>query len=199
MTITPPATARRTPIALYVGVSLPMPARITARIAERLPVAARAGVPPHITLVHAQVSPEQVWRLRAAFEDGAFSVSLADLEPFRVRLEGVGDFRGDEPPTPVVYLRVTDESGQLASLAAAFDAEYGLRRRFDFHPHVTLAWRNRDLELAEGDAELDRLKAAYADFTDEFTVETLEFTRAHGTILTPRVITWGTPHPYPLR
>lgn len=196
MTATTPTTAHRTPIALYVNIGIPVP----ARVAERLPES-RPGVPPHITLVHSQVDPWQLRRLREAFEDGAFSVALAQLDPFRVQVAGVGDFRTDEEkPTPVVYLRASADAGQLTGLAAAFDAEYGLpQRRFAFRPHVTLAWRNRDLPLAEGDAELDRLKADFADFCDEFTVEELEFTVAHGTILAPRVITWGTPHRYPLR
>jgi 2'-5' RNA ligase len=193
MTTTAPATARRTPIALYANIGIPVPAPLAARLPE-----SRPGVPPHITLVHSQVDPWQLRRLHSAFKDGAFSISLSGLDPFQVRVGGVGDFRGDTPPTPVVYLRA--EAGQLAILAAAFDAEYGLPpRRFPFRPHITLAWRDRALPLAEGDGELDRLKEGFADFDAEFTAEALTFTVARGTILTPRVITWGTPHHYPLR
>lgn len=194
MTTPPAAVTRSTPIGLYAGISITLP----DRIAERLPVA-REGVHPHLTLVHAQVSPDQIWRLRARFEGRTHSASLGQLDPFRVGLSGVGDFRTEASAAPVVYLQVADGADQLGRLAAAFDAEYGLGRRFTFCPHVTLAWRNRDLELAEGDAELDQLAADFADFKDEFEVQALTFQTAHGTILAPRSITWHRPRTYPLR
>lgn len=194
---TPPvatATTRPAPIGLYIGITVPLPDRIAARLPE-----SRPGVHPHITLAHAQVSPWQLRRLRDGFEGRAFSATLSGLAPFRIGLRGTGDFRTDDLPTPVVYVKVADGADVLAGLAAAFDVEYGLARRFAFHPHVTLAWRNRDLELAEGDAELDRLVAAYGDFEDGFTVRELGFAVAHGTILAPRTIIWPPqPFAYPL-
>lgn len=173
-------------VGLYVGITIYLP----ERIAERLP-ASRPGVRPHITLAHAQVRLEQVRRMRAAFDRKAFAVSLADLGPFPLRLRGVGDFRRDATPTPVVFLEVADGAEQLASLAAAFDAEFGLKRRFEFHPHVTLGH-------GEPDHVLDQIAAQYADFEDEFQVLSLAFTTAHGTLSAPRRITWHQPQTYSL-
>jgi len=174
--------ARPTPIGFYAGVHIDLPDRIAALLPMDRP-----GVRPHITLVHAQVDIDQLRRLRAAFEDGAPSTSLTGLRPFRIGLRGVGDFRADKKPMPVVYLKA--DSGQLGELAAALDAEFGLRRRFDFHAHVTLAsWLP--------DVDLDRVAADHRGFEDEFTVEELKFTPAYGTLLADRTITRHQPRTY---
>ena len=184
----------REPIGLYVNVAVAVP----DRIAERLP-AARPGVAPHVTLVHTQVDIDQYQRLRAVFAGAAASTTLAGLVPFAIGLDGVGDFRTDAAwAVPAVYLRVVDPTGALARLAAALDTEFGLRRRFRYTPHVTLAWRDRDLDPAAGDAALDRVLADHAAFQDQWTATELTFQVATGTLLTPRRLTWGTSHTYPI-
>jgi len=175
-----------TTVGLYVGITVYLPDRIAALLP-----APRPGVRPHITIAHAQVRLEQARRLRHAFGRKAYAVSLADLRPFPLRLHGVGDFRRDATPTPVVFLEVADGAEQLAGLAAAFDAEFGLERRFEYHPHVTLGH-------GEPDHVLDQIAAEFADFEDEFQVLSLAFTTAHGTLSAPRRITWHQPQTYSL-
>lgn len=184
---------RREPLGLYANIAVAVP----DRIAERLP-AARPGVAPHVTVAHAQVDIDQYQRLRAVFAGAAASTTLTDLAPFAIGLDGVGDFRRDVSAVPAVYLRVVDPTGALARLAAALDTEFGLTRRFVFHPHVTLAWRDRDLDPAAGDAALDRVLADHARFRDQWTAARLTFQTATGTLLTPRRLTWGAARTYPI-
>lgn len=172
----------------YIGITVDLP----DRIASRLPVAHR-GVRPHITIAGAeQVTVDQVRRLRAAFDRRAYSVSLAQLKPFRVVLRGSGDFRNEEEPTDVVYLQVAEGADQLAGLAVAFDAEFNLPRRFKrYRPHVTLA-------ANVPGAQLDQVAAQFRDFEDEFMVPRLTFTPAHGKLTEPRDIKWHEPHHFSL-
>ena len=184
----------REPIGLYANIAVAVP----DRIAERLPQA-RPGVAPHVTVAHAQVDIGQYQRLRAVFAGSAPSTTLTGLTGFPIGLDGVGDFRADAAwPVPAVYLRVVDPSGALARLAAALDTEFGLRRRFRYTPHVTLAWRDRDLDPAAGDAALDRVLVDHADFRDQWTADRLTFQVATGTLLTPRRLTWGAARTYPI-
>lgn len=177
---------RREPLGLYIGLAVPVP----DPVADLLPQA-RPGVRPHITLVHTQASPYQLWSVRDAVDGRMHSESLSGLDPFDVRLSGVGDFRRDASVMPVVYLQVDDGADRLASLAASLDAEFGLPRRFPFTPHVTLAsWVDDD--------ELDQIADRYRHFEAAFLVRELTFTRASGTILSPRRITRHQPQTYPL-
>jgi 2'-5' RNA ligase len=184
-----PAAAGVTTVGLYAGVTVYLPERIAALLPE-----SRPGVRPHITLAHSQVTLDQARRLHGAFVGGVYATSLAGLRPFPVRLRGSADFRtGQEKPMPVVFLQVADGADQLAELAMSLDLEFGLNRRFDFHPHVTLAW-GRDLD----DPVLDQLAEAFADFEDEFQVLSLAFATAHGTTTEPRRITWHQPNHHAL-
>lgn len=185
------AVVRRTPIGLYYCIAAAVPDELAAVLPW-----SRPGVPPHITLAHSLVSPDQIWALRSAFERRTISSTLAQLEPFTIQLDGVGDFRTDVTESPLIYLRITNGADQLGRLAASFDKEYELRRRFKFHPHLTLAWRDRELSLDEGNAELDRLAAAFAGFKAAFPLTKLTYQTASGTILAPRDINWGTPRSY---
>ncbi|MDN3568439.1 hypothetical protein QWZ14_29015, partial [Paeniroseomonas aquatica] len=69
-------------------------------------------------------------------------------------------------------------------LATAIDARFGLRRRFPFHPHVTLTYYKPD-------EELDRVAEAHKGFRAvcELTAMTVSFGASPDTM--PPVITWG--------
>lgn len=181
--MTEPRTA---PVGMYASITAPVDERIAALLPQ-----AREDVDSHITLVHAQVDVDQLRRLSAAFGGRAHSVTLSGLEPFRIGLGGTGDFRTDVSAMPIVYVRITEGADQLAAFAAAVDAEYALRRRFPFHPHVTIgSWLEDD--------ELDALAKRYSDFEAEFWVRELTFNFAFGTILAPRRIDWPRPQRYSL-
>jgi 2'-5' RNA ligase len=158
----------------YVLVSAPLP----DHIADLLPNP-REDVRPHISIV----SPAPVFdvdAIREAFRAGEFSTG----GPIAVELDGVGDFRTDTPPTPVIFLRVTAGADRLAALAASIDARLGLRRRFPFHPHVTLTYYKPD-------DELNRVAEAHKSFRGvcDLTAMTLSFGTSPDTM--PPVITWG--------
>jgi 2'-5' RNA ligase len=158
----------------YVLVSAPLP----DHIADLLPNP-RDDVRPHISIV----SPAPVNDIDAiteAFHAGEFSTG----GPITVGLDGVGDFRTDTPPTPVIFLRVTAGADRLAALARAIDSRFGLRRRFPFHPHVTLIYYRPD-------EELDRVAEAHKGFraTCNLTSMTLSFGSSPDTM--PPVITWA--------
>jgi 2'-5' RNA ligase len=181
------APARRPAlVGLYASISVPVDERIAALLPQ-----AREDVDAHITLAHAQIDVDQLQRLSKAFGGRAHSVTLSGLEPFTIGLAGVGDFRTDAVPMPIVYVQIAEGADQLARLAAAVDVEYALRRRFAFHPHVTIgSWLDDD--------ELDALAKRYGDFEAEFRVRELTFNFAFGTILAPRRIDWPRPRRYPL-
>jgi 2'-5' RNA ligase len=181
--MTEPSTA---PVGLYASISVPVDERIAALLPQ-----AREDVDAHITLAHAQVDVDQLRRLRAVFDRRAHSVTFSGLKPFMVGLRGVGDFRTDVSAMPIVYVQIAEGADRLAALAAAVDDEFGLIRRFDFHPHVTIgSWL--------GDDELDALVKRYADFEAQFPVRELTVNFAFGTILAPRRIDWPRPQRYPL-
>jgi 2'-5' RNA ligase len=161
---------------LCVLISLPLP----AEIADRLPDP-RPGVRPHITLAGpCDVTEEQARKILDAFTAGAVSTG----SPVPVTLRGVGDFRNDDPPHPVVFVEVVSGFDRLVALAEELDAEFGLTRRFDPHPHVTLAyWLDDD--------ELDRIAAAHHGFEAECEISTVNLQFGIGTDTTPRVNTWG--------
>jgi 2'-5' RNA ligase len=81
--------------------------------------------------------------------------------PFQVRLAGTGSFR---PVSPVVFVTVADGASRCARLEQAVHAEVpDARRRFPYHPHVTIAH--------DGDDEhLDRAFADHAGFEARFEV-----------------------------
>lgn len=163
-----------TPTRTYVLVSAPLP----DHIADLLPNP-REDVRPHISIV-SPAPVTDVDGIRAAFRAGEFSAA----GPIAIELDGVGDFRTDTPPTPVIFLRVTAGVDRLAALAAAIDARFGLRRRFPFHPHVTLIYYKPDEELNHV-AEAHKDFRAVCDLTDV----TLSFGTSPDTM--PPVITWA--------
>lgn len=161
---------------LCVLISIPLP----DEIADRLPDP-REGVRPHITLAGpCDVTEAQARKILEAFDAGAVTTG----SPVPVTLRGVGDFRSDDPPCPVVFVQVATGFDRLVALAEQLDAEFGLTRRFDPHPHVTLAyWLDDD--------ELDRIAAVHHGFEAECEISTVTLQFGIGTTTTPRVNTWG--------
>lgn len=178
--MTIPATTPEAPN-LCVLISIPLP----AEIADRLPDA-RPGVRPHITLAGpCDVSEAQAQKILDAFTVGAFVMEA----PVPVTLRGVGDFRSDDPPFPVVFVQVAAGFDRLVALGRRLDAEFGLTRRFEPHPHVTLGY------FLEED-ELDRVAAEHHGFEAECEVSTVTLQFGIGTATTPRVNTWGVGRPF---
>lgn len=174
--MTIPSTTPETP-GLYVLISSYLP----AEVADCLPDP-RPGVRPHISFAGpAEITEAQAHQIHDAFTAGAITVG----SPVPVTLRGVGDFRSDDPPTPVVFVQVATGAERLGALAAKIDAEFGLTRRFAFHPHVTLAY------WLDDDEELDRIAATHYGFEGECEIETVALQFGIGTVTTPRVITWG--------
>jgi 2'-5' RNA ligase len=167
---------------LYVLISIPLP----ADIADRLPDS-RPGVRPHITLAGpCEITEDQARRILETLAGGPLVA-----EPIPVALRGVGDFRSDDPPCPVVFVQVASGADLLGALAAWIDTTFGLTRRFRYHPHVTLAWGDYELELAGGDPELDRVAAEHEGFAAACEVTNVQLQFGVGTVTTPRVIIWG--------
>lgn len=161
---------------LCVLISIPLP----EEIADRLPDP-RAGVRPHITLAGpCDVTEAQARKILDAFTVGAVTTG----SPVPVTLRGVGDFRNDDPPCPVVFVQVAFGFDRLVALAEQLDAEFGLTRRFEPHPHVTLAY------FLEDD-ELDCIAADHHGFEAECEVSTVTVQFGIGTTTNPRVNTWG--------
>ena len=81
------------------------------------------------------------------------------MQPFRIVLDSTGTFR---PVSPVVFVNVTEGAHSLRLL----EREVGTGvldypRRFDYHPHVTLA-------QGVSDAQLDRAQRQCAGFHAEW-------------------------------
>jgi 2'-5' RNA ligase len=173
--MTIPATTAEAPN-LCVLISIPLP----AEIADRLPDP-RPGVRPHITLAGpCDVSEAQAQKILGAFAAGFFMMDA----PIPVTLRGVGDFRSDDPPCPVVFVEVAAGFDRIIEFARWLDAEFGLTRRFEPHPHVTLAyWLDDD--------ELDRVTAEHHGFEGECEVSAVTLQFGIGTATSPRVNTWG--------
>lgn len=158
---------------LQVLISIPLPAEIADRLPDPLD-----GVRPHITAAASEITEDQARHILYAFTSGEFTFPAIQVE-----LGGVGDFRTDDPPFPVVFLEITSGTDLLQALAALLDEAFGLGRRFPYHPHVTLAYRRED-------DELDRIAAAHHGFTASCTVTTVTIQFGLGTDTTPRVVTW---------
>jgi 2'-5' RNA ligase len=85
-------------------------------------------------------------------------------------LRGTSTFR---PVSPVVYVQVADGAGQCAQLERRVrSGVLQSRRRFPYHPHVTVAHQLDDVAL-------DRASATLCDYEAAFGVSAVQLYR-HG-------------------
>jgi len=117
-------------------------------------------IPPHITII----GPTAVNNADLP----AITVQLDNIcdliRPFTVRLDGTGTFR---PLSPVAFIRVTEGFDECVTLQAAVHrGKLASPKRFDYHPHVTLAH-------GVPEPTLDRAEAEFANLSARFPVEAL--------------------------
>ncbi len=144
-----------------IGVAIPVPAPLGDQLQRRRAASGDPlawSVPTHVTLVPPVVVGEGA--LPRVHDHLARAAS--SCAPFEIRLRGTDTFR---PVSPVVFVRLAAGAREVARLeehvrCGVLDS----RRRFPFHPHVTLA---QEVD----DAALDRAHAELADFEAAFTVE----------------------------
>ncbi|MGQ7297858.1 2'-5' RNA ligase family protein [Quadrisphaera sp. KR29] len=114
-----------------------------------------ATVPAHVTLVPPTALPRaDLPRVREHL-----ARATAATHPFRIALDGTGTFR---PVSPVVYVRLAAGSGECSALEERVRAGVlGTRRRFPFHPHVTVAQQLEDDVLDRACAQLSGFDASF--------------------------------------
>jgi 2'-5' RNA ligase len=157
---TPPATQTRT-VGVAISVPEPWGSMLKDRRAEYGDPLARA-IPTHITLMPpTQVTAAQLPAVQAHLE----RVSSAGAA-FLLRLRGTATFR---PVSPVVFVAVVDGIAGCERLERAVRSGVLLRRRrFPYHPHVTVAHDLPDEMLDRAYEELDHVDARFA--VDAFTL-----------------------------
>jgi 2'-5' RNA ligase len=118
------------------------------------------SVPPHVTIVGPTVVDNDLYDEMIAHLESV----VAKAEPFQVILRGTGTFR---PTSPVVFVNVVQGIVECERLeAAAVQGLLAQRKRFRYHPHVTVA------QDVSGEA-LDRAFDELADFQAGFDVAEL--------------------------
>lgn len=106
-------------------------------------------IPTHVTLLPpTKISFQQLTEI-----DKHLSKVSADMWAFRVQLRGAATFR---PVSQVVFVPLVEGISGCERLEKSVRKGLGQRRRFPFHPHVTLV---HDLD----DETLDK---AFEEFTD---------------------------------
>jgi len=114
-------------------------------------------VPPHITVV----GPTAVDVARLPEVYAHLGAVAAATNPFRLHLRGSGTFR---PTSPVVFINVVQGISECESLErAARSGPLAQEKRFNYHPHVTVAHE------VPGEA-LDRAFRQMATFEAAFDV-----------------------------
>ena len=160
MTALPRVVAARPDGSTTIGVAIPVPdpwgTQIkAARDSYGDPQAGK--IPTHVTLLAPVVQMQKLPEI-----DAHLSAVAADQWPFRVALRGSGTF---QPTSPVVFLQLAEGIPGCERLEQAVRRGPLLRRRrFSYHPHVTL--------LHEMPKEvLDEAYTDYRDFEAIFVVD----------------------------
>lgn len=155
--------------AVTIGVAIPVPAphaeelqRWRADFGDPLAWA----IPAHVTLVPpTPVSTEDLGQVCEHLR-----ASVAAAEPFEMCLRGTSTFR---PVSPVVFVQVVDGAGECARLERRVrSGMLAGRRRFPYHPHVTVA---HELD----DDALDRASDTLSGYEAAFSVSAVQLYR-HG-------------------
>lgn len=142
-----------------IAIAVPEPWGTQVQVArERLGDPQAGAIPTHITLLAPAVIP--MHRLPAV--DAHLQQVAAGVSAFRVELRGSGTFR---PMSPVVFVPLVEGVAGCERLEKLVRRGPLLRRRrFAYHPHVTLAHK-----LAE--EQLDQAMAEFADFQAVFVAD----------------------------
>lgn len=154
---------------VVIGVAIPVPAPHAGELQQWRadfgdPLA--WAIPAHVTLV--PPTPVDAGALDAVHEH--LAACAARARPFRMTLNGTSSFR---PVSPVVFVQVDGGAPECARLER--EVRSGLlegRRRFPYHPHVTVA--------QEVDEEsLDRAAKTLSEYEAGFPVSAMTL-YAHG-------------------
>jgi 2'-5' RNA ligase len=146
-----------TTIGVAIGVPDPWATQIrTAR--EGLGDPQAHAIPTHVTLI----APADVPMQNLPAIDEHLAVVAGQMSPIRIQLRGTATFR---PVSPVVFLNVVQGISGCERLEKAVRRGPLLRRRrFPYHPHVTLVHNMAD-------EVLDQAFDLYADFSATFVAD----------------------------
>lgn len=122
-------------------------------------------MPPHITLlppVDVELDVVESVREHLAAVSKTFS-------PFEIELSGAGTFR---PVSPVVFSEVTKGAQELTELEERIRrGPLAVETRFEYHPHVTVAFGVSESALDAAAAELEGFQATF--HVDQFRLYVL--------------------------
>jgi 2'-5' RNA ligase len=134
-----------------VAIGIPEPWSTQVKLArENLGDPQAHAIPPHVTLI----APADIPMQQLSVVDSHLAKVAQSVMPIRIQLRGTATFR---PISPVVFLAVVDGISGCERLEKSVRKGPLLRRRrFPYHPHVTLAH----------DVSEEQLDAAFEDFKD---------------------------------
>lgn len=118
-------------------------------------------IPTHVTLLPPTSIPFQ-----KLLEIDAHLMDVAnDMWPFRIQLRGAATFR---PVSQVVFVPLVEGISGCERLEKSVRKGLGHRRRFPFHPHVTLVHDLPNAVLDEAFEDFSEFKAVFV--ADRFSV-----------------------------
>lgn len=118
-------------------------------------------IPTHVTLL----PPTEIPFQRLHQIDEYLSEVAADMWPFRIQLRGAATFR---PVSQVVFVPLVEGISGCERLEKSVRKGMGQRRRFPFHPHVTLVHDLVDEVLDQAFEEFSDFKAVF--IADRFSL-----------------------------
>lgn len=115
-----------------------------------------SSIPPHITMLGpTTLEPEEIDEVESHLRQIA-----AAQRPFKIRLRGTGTFR---PVSAVVFVQVAEGIAECEALEARVrSGPLSRDRRFNYHPHVTVAQDVPALALDQAFAELAAFDAVFS-------------------------------------
>ncbi len=163
MTAIPRVIAARADGMTTIGVALKVPEPWATQIRaarEALGDPQANSIPTHVTLI----APAEIPMHSLPAIDAHLTSVSQECSAFRIQLRGTATFR---PVSPVVFIAVVDGISGCERIEKAVRRGPLLRRRrFPYHPHVTLVHNMPD-------DVLDKAFVDYEDFTATFAVDQL--------------------------
>lgn len=161
MTAIPRVVAARPDGSTTIGIAIPVPepwATQVRKTREGYGDPQAGNIPTHVTLLAPAIVPMN----RLPEIDAHLAEVAAQARSFRLHLRGAGTFR---PVSPVVFLQIAEGIPGCERLEGQIRRGPLLRRRrFPYHPHVTLAHNL-------GEAVLDQAFSDFADFSAVFVAD----------------------------